>query len=178
MRSKIMSVIQLSIVLFALSAALTDLFNRRVPNSLCVIGCIYGCSLHILGDGWQGGVIAASGASAGFALSLVLYLLGAVGAGDVKWFAAAGAIAGPFDIAAILVLSVMVSGLFGVFAFVWSAQFRRTFQFFVTEVFYASSAASFTHFASLRKFPAVRFPYMVSVFAAAVLIQSNAVRWM
>ena len=78
------------------AGCISDLRTRRIPNELV---------LAILATGWlfaftSNDVLRAfglslAGTAVGFGIWIVFYLLGVIGAGDVKFFAAAGAWLGP-----------------------------------------------------------------------------------
>jgi prepilin peptidase CpaA len=76
------------------SAAVIDIARRRIPNALSLGLAAAGIALAV--SGASGVTLRAS--LAGFAVALVLmlpgHILGATGAGDVKLFAAAGAVLG------------------------------------------------------------------------------------
>jgi prepilin peptidase CpaA len=73
------------------TACVSDLRARRIPNGLVGWIAILGISYSILTTPWlAGGVRAAGGLGAGLAIWLPFYVLGSIGAGDVKFFAAAG----------------------------------------------------------------------------------------
>lgn len=100
---------------FLIAAAVIDTRSRRIPNWL---------TFTLLGAGLLRGMLGLSGATpdaavlgmlTGFALLLVMYVLGAVGAGDVKLMAAAGAWLGPGGVLA-LFLAASVVGLVVVLA--------------------------------------------------------------
>lgn len=76
-------------------AAAFDLRSRRVPNWLAVTGLLAGLGFNAVGGGVSGFVGAAAGFGLAFAIYFGLYLLHAMGAGDVKLMAAVGAITGP-----------------------------------------------------------------------------------
>ena len=71
-----------------------DLRTRRIPNWLMLAGLIAGFVLNGLLFGVQGLETAALGMLIGFGIYLVLYLLHAMGAGDVKFMAAVGSLVG------------------------------------------------------------------------------------
>lgn len=77
------------------TGAAIDLWTRRVPNPLTL--CLAACGVALAASGVSGVSIGAS--LAGFLLGLALMLpghvIGATGAGDVKLFAAVGALIGP-----------------------------------------------------------------------------------
>jgi prepilin peptidase CpaA len=76
------------------SGAAVDLVNRRIPNKISLATA--GAGVMLAATGLSGIPLAAS--LAGFALGFVLmlpgHIFGATGAGDVKLFAAAGAVLG------------------------------------------------------------------------------------
>jgi prepilin peptidase CpaA len=102
-------------VLFALLlvAAVSDYRNFRIPNWLTAGGLVFGTAWTILvpplpGAGWAFPV---AGIATGFFAMLPLYMLRAVGAGDVKLMAMAGAFLGWPDTLVALLLSFVVGGV-------------------------------------------------------------------
>ena len=62
-------------------------------------------------QGWRGVSVAAAGAALGFAVFLVFYLLGGMGAGDVKLMAGFGSLLGPGAILRAAWIAAVVGGL-------------------------------------------------------------------
>lgn len=79
-------------VLTALSAVVTDLRGRRIPNVLTFGSAVTALLYHL---GWGDPLNALKGWALGLALFLPVYLLRGLGAGDVKLLAALGAWTGP-----------------------------------------------------------------------------------
>jgi prepilin peptidase CpaA len=103
-------------------AACYDLKYRRIPNWLSVAGAVLGVCAHWATEGVSGLKVSLAGFLIAFTLYFVLYLLHAMGAGDVKLMAAVGAIAGFRWWVAILVFT----GLAGAFlALCLAARKRR-----------------------------------------------------
>jgi prepilin peptidase CpaA len=74
-----------------------DIRYKRIPNYLN-FGCALGGLGYQLGaHGWAGGADALLGIGLGFALLIVFYNMGGMGAGDVKALAALGAWLGPLQ---------------------------------------------------------------------------------
>src|SRR4051794_4055615 len=71
-----------------------DIRHHIIPNWLTVSGILLGLIYHLSTAGIEGFVYSISGFIVGLGLLFILYLFGAIGAGDVKLFAAYGAIAG------------------------------------------------------------------------------------
>jgi prepilin peptidase CpaA len=96
------------------AGAAIDLWTRRVPNPLTVL--IAASGLGFAAFGVSGLSVGAS--LLGFVLGLVLMLpghvIGATGAGDVKLFAAVGAIIGPAHITTAFFYTALAGGLMAV----------------------------------------------------------------
>jgi prepilin peptidase CpaA len=104
------------------AAAVIDLRTRRIPNaltgSLAVVGV--GLAAAQLGTVGIGGAIL--GCLLGFAFMLPGNMFGATGAGDVKLFAAAGALLGPATTVRAFLFTAIAGG---VLALVVALQRRR-----------------------------------------------------
>jgi prepilin peptidase CpaA len=95
-----------------LGAAVYDVRYRRIPNWISVSGVLIGLAMNtFLYQGWPGLRFALTGMAAGFGAYLVLYLLRAMGAGDVKLMAAVGALVGWEDWFAIFLITAIVGGV-------------------------------------------------------------------
>lgn len=72
-------------------AAFTDIYRFKVYNVLTFPVLFLGVAYHAWTGGWHGAMISLLGVAVAFAIMLVPYLLGALGAGDVKFFMSLGA---------------------------------------------------------------------------------------
>lgn len=82
-------------ILVAVLAAVTDLRTRRIPNVLTFAAAGSAVLLHLSTDGARGLGLATVGWLIGIALFLPFFVLGGMGAGDVKLVGALGACLGP-----------------------------------------------------------------------------------
>lgn len=86
----------LIVALLCVTTVWTDFHYRKVPN-LLLAGGLAACVLLMLSG--HDGALAPSARLAGFAVGFVVmlpaYVLGRMGAGDVKFFAVVGALTGP-----------------------------------------------------------------------------------
>jgi prepilin peptidase CpaA len=87
-----MSILLLVIVALAVRE---DILWHRIPNRLTLAAVLTGLSAACLSSGVEGGLAATAGAAVGGGMLLPLYLLGGLGAGDVKLMGAAGTFLGP-----------------------------------------------------------------------------------
>lgn len=104
---------------FLAAALLTDVRTMKIPNVLTVSAALSGLLVRTGVQGITGLAEACAGLLAGFALLLVLHIFGAVGAGDVKLFAAIGAWTGiPFTLR-VLVYSIALAAAAGFILWMW-----------------------------------------------------------
>lgn len=91
-------------------ATFTDLRTRRIPNWLVFpffgAGVVVSCWSH----GWHGLGQSLSGAGLGLLLFGIFFMLGGMGAGDVKLCAAIGAWIGPYQLMIALFLTALIGG--------------------------------------------------------------------
>lgn len=116
------SVIARGVFAGALGAAMiADVRARRIPNVLCVTLAFAGLAAAALRLSWAAGLGgAAASLAVGFALWLPGYVLGWVGAGDVKLFAAASAWLTPAGACWAALAGALVGAAVAVASYVWA----------------------------------------------------------
>ncbi|NUU60004.1 A24 family peptidase [Paenibacillus agri] len=105
---------------FLVAALVTDIRSMRIPNRITVSAWLGGLLAQSLMNGWHGLLFSVIGAAAGFAVMLLLHLMGAVGAGDVKLFAGIGAWTGFIFTAQVIMYSILFGAVIG-----WIIALRR-----------------------------------------------------
>jgi len=97
-------------------AAVSDLRTRRIPNELVALLAVIGliCAVLVAPGGFRNGVSGGVGVLVGFGLWLPFYLMGWLGAGDVKLFAASGAWLGPALTLDAAITAALIGGLLAV----------------------------------------------------------------
>jgi prepilin peptidase CpaA len=98
----------------AVIAAVWDLKWRRIPNILTIPAVISGVAMHSVQSGRNGLVSSLLGMAIGGGILLVFYILGGMGAGDVKLMAGVGALAGYPLVLAVLFLMGIAGGTMAV----------------------------------------------------------------
>lgn len=108
------------------AGAAIDLWTRRVPNPLTALLAASG--VMFAASGISGITLAASivGFMLGLALMLPGHLFGATGAGDVKLFAAVGALIGPAPIATAFVYTALAGGVLALAVAIHRRRLGRT----------------------------------------------------
>jgi prepilin peptidase CpaA len=85
----------LAALVLGVIASVCDLRTRRIPNALTFGAAAVAFAFYLSTDGVQGFGMSLAGWCVGFALFAPFFLLGGMGAGDVKLLAAFGAWLGP-----------------------------------------------------------------------------------
>lgn len=92
-------------------SAITDLYSRRIPNMIVVAGFVAGVALNTWLGGWSGLLHSLSGFGLAALIYVPLFILRAMGGGDVKLMAAAGAIVGPSEWFTLFIYASLAGGV-------------------------------------------------------------------
>jgi len=119
---------QVILLIVVLAAAVYDVRYRRIPNWIAVSGALAGMALNsFLYRGVPGLLFALEGLALGFGVYFVLYLLHAMGAGDVKLMGAIGALVGWQDWFGIFLISAVTGGMMAVVLTLARGRLKKTF---------------------------------------------------
>lgn len=103
-----------------------DVRYRRIPNAFVLAALISGLLVNSIFHGIQGTVASLGGCVLGFALMFMLHIFGAMGAGDVKLFAAVGSVMGSSLILPTFFVVVVTGGLLAFVATLRAGTLRTT----------------------------------------------------
>ena len=101
-------------LMLAVTAAVWDVRQHRIPNWLTLPGVVAGMVLRGALLGWKGLGSAVAGCLIGGGVLLLFYLLRAMGAGDVKLMAAIGSLVGPGQAIDVMLATAIFGGVIGV----------------------------------------------------------------
>jgi len=124
-------------LLIPLAAVITyhDVRYRRIPNAYVLAALLGGLAINSILNGLPGLASSLSGCGLAFILMFMLHVFGAMGAGDVKLFAAIGAIIGAKLVMPTFLVVVITGGLLAVVSMVRSGMvittMHRVLQIFV-----------------------------------------------
>ncbi len=120
--------IALALLFIPLASAIIymDVRYRRIPNKLVFATLVAGLTLNGLFGGVHGVVSAIGGLTLGFAMMFALHVFGTMGAGDVKLFAAVGAIVGTSQVLPTLFVVALTGGVFALGKMIYARRVGRT----------------------------------------------------
>jgi prepilin peptidase CpaA len=115
------------LLLVVLGAAVYDVRSRRIPNWISMSGVLLGLALNaFLYQGWPGLRLSLQGLGIGFGVYFALYVLRAMGAGDVKLMAAVGAIVGWRDWFGTFLITAIIGGLMALILVAYKRRVKKT----------------------------------------------------
>ena len=103
-----------------------DVRYRRIPNAFVLATLISGLTLNFALGGLNGGLNSMGGCVLAFILMFMLHVFGAMGAGDVKLFAAIGSVIGAPLVLPAFVVVVLTGGVLALVCVLRSGIFRTT----------------------------------------------------
>ncbi len=174
----LLAMLPLAILLLLISRH--DVRSHRIPNRLIFIGIVIGFALNILipegwgfnstlpgGLGWLGSL---KGMGVGFALFLPIYLLRAMGAGDVKLMAMVGAFLGPNDVLGAALATFIAGGVMAMVVVLKSNQLVKLLQNIKLMLFGGLVKASVGKLPLMDDLPVSvgKLPYAVSIMVGTV----------
>lgn len=118
--------IALLLIPLAIIIAYMDARYRRIPNKLVLITFVGGLTLSTVFGGWHGLLASLEGSALAFALMFVMHVFGTMGAGDVKLFAAIGAVFGSSLVLPTLLVVALTGGALALCKMVYSRRVTST----------------------------------------------------
>lgn len=109
---------------FAVTVAAGDLWLRKIPRQLTMIGLLAGLGYHAFKGGFLSALLTAG---LGFVLGLGLYELRAIGGGDVKLVTAMGAILGFHAWVLAVEVAIVVAGVMALVGVIYRRMCLQTF---------------------------------------------------
>lgn len=111
---------------FALTAGITDLRYRKIPNWLTYPAIPIAILLHWIIAGGHAALLSLAGAAAGLAVLLPFVLIGGLGGGDWKLVGGLGAFFEPRRLVPVLILALMINGLMALALVLWKKRVGQT----------------------------------------------------
>jgi prepilin peptidase CpaA len=112
----------------AIIIAYYDVRYRRIPNPFVLATFVSGVLINTIFGGLSGFLGSVAGSVFAFSLMLLLHVFGAMGAGDVKLFAAIGAVSGAHLVLPTFLVVILTGGVLGIISIIRSGAVVTTMQ--------------------------------------------------
>jgi prepilin peptidase CpaA len=111
-----------------IAAAVYDIRYRRIPNWVSVGGVVLGVAINtVIGEsGGRGILFSLTGFGVGFGIYMLLYILRAMGAGDVKLMGAVGALVGWKAWFGIFFVTAIIGGIMAILLVLVRGRLKHT----------------------------------------------------
>jgi len=119
---------QAALAAVVLTAAVTDVRRREIPNWLTLGAIAAGFVLHTALYGWQGLKFAAIGFGLAALIFIPIFLMRWLGGGDIKLMGAVGALAGAENMFVVFVLDALLGGAAALVLIVFRGRVAKTFR--------------------------------------------------
>jgi prepilin peptidase CpaA len=162
----------------AVAAAIFDVKSHRIPNRLTYSALLAGVALHCALQGWAGLRASLWGMAIAGGIFLVFFLVGGMGAGDVKLMGAVGALAGSDRVLGIVLATAIAGGVLACVVMILRRQvgvtIRRTFRLFLFHLVHGMKGHPEINLADDS---AVRLPYGLAIASGTAYILAAGLIW-
>lgn len=156
--------------LLILIASFTDFRWRTIPNWLTGTTAGFSLLFHFAENNREGLLFTLSGLGTGLATVGILYLVHAVGAGDVKLFAAVGAVAGAGFTLQCLMYSVIYAGMIGMVMLLLRKKMMRRMAGWIQALLFAVVLRTLQPVLQVDSKELTTIPFMIAVLPAMVTV--------
>lgn len=153
----------------ALSISLiTDIKDRRILNIVTLPVITFAFMYYTLVGGWNGFLYSGQGFIVGFSLLLIPYILGGMGAGDVKLMAAIGALMGTSFVFQSFIYTALIGGAISLFIIVKQNGFWNPLKNLLFNVTFLKGNLGSLVINKEDKSTRITFPYGVAIVLGTV----------
>ncbi|WP_235849031.1 MULTISPECIES: A24 family peptidase [Bacillaceae] len=155
--------------IFIIIAFYTDVTKSLLPNWLTMSGILVGFIYHLISDGLNGLLFSIIGMAVGGGILMLMYIFKALGAGDVKLFAAIGSITGLQFTLYAMMYSILFAGLIGVIILLVKQEFMRKMFYTIYRLFASIRSKDFKSLENFKRIESTRFPFMYAVLPGIIM---------
>lgn len=154
---------------FLIIAFITDVKYHKIPNWLSAGGALVGVLYHLIMGGVDGLIFSFLGLLVAGGIFMVLYIFKAIGAGDVKLFAAIGAIVGIQVVLYLMMYSVIVAGLIAIIILLFTNTFLKQITSAIFHLIETITSKDMSWLDDFKTTKSTRFPFMYAVIPATAI---------
>lgn len=149
-------------------AVIFDLKEQRIPNWLILAALLAALSGHVITGGLQGLLFSLKGFGVGLLLLIFPFMMGGMGAGDVKLLGVVGALMGTAFVLNGFVSMALWGGLMAMILLIGKRQFIKTIRRLLASAFLAIFKVNKLQDSVEASNSGVRFPYALAIALGAI----------
>ena len=155
-----------------------DMRTSRIPNWLTYGAAMSGLVVRLVLLGWSGLRSGAAAMACAGLIFLILFVIGAMGGGDVKLIASVSAWAGSAQVVPILIMAALAGGFLAIVYILFARGIRQTFWNVLELVrFRLTSGLSAHPTLNVREAGTLRVPFGVAIAMGTLFCAGNALWW-
>lgn len=152
-----------SLLIILLISFITDVTKRKILNIVTLPAIFLSFVYYSFGLGFEGFIFSSKGFITGLGLLIIPYLLGGMGAGDVKLMAAIGSLMGTSFVFYSFIYTALIGGVIAVLLIIKSRGFKNTVKSFFFNIAFLRSSSLGSMSISKDKKNSITFPYGVAI---------------
>ena len=165
-------------VLVALTGAVIDVRSARIPNQLTYSSLLAALMLRTALLGLSGLKSGALGMLVAGGLFLLLFVLGAMGGGDMKLMAAVGAWVGSTQVMTLILTAALAGGVLAIGRMIFSKAVGQTLRNTMHLIYYRVTSGLQQHpELNVQSSSSQRVPFGVAIAVGALSCASRAIWW-
>jgi len=146
-----------------LIAIIYDIRFHKIPNWVTFSTVIAGLGFQSFSGGLTGLLFSLGGLGTGLGLLVTFYLMGGMGAGDVKLMGAVGAFLGARGVFYAFLATSIIGGLWAIITLAWSGDLKTTLKRYGAMLKSLLLTQQFMYMAPSEKVKALKMPYGVAI---------------
>ena len=168
----------LGAALVACVGGVSDLRSARIPNWLTYCGLIAALLARLILFGWSGFMSGVIGFLAAGVFFFFLFMVGAMGGGDVKLMSCVGAWAGSSDVLSVLIAAALAGGVLALIYVFFRQGIRQTFWNVVEVTRFRLTSGFAPHpVLNVANGTRLRVPFGVAIAMGTLFCAANAIWW-
>ena len=158
----------LVVILILVISIITDLRYRKILNIVTLPAILAACLYHFYTSGLEGFYFSGQGFLIGLGLLIIPFLMGGIGAGDVKLLAAIGAWKGTFFIFYTGIYAGIIGGFIALFILLKRRELLFTLKkMLFSVIFFITAKGNLLN--KDEEHPAISIPYAIPIALGALL---------
>lgn len=155
--------------IFLIVAFFMDVRHYKLPNWLTAGGMLVGIMFHLITNGIDGLIFSFLGLLVAGGIFMILYIFKAIGAGDVKLFAAIGSLVGIHMVLYMMMYSIICGGIIGIIILLFTKTFLAKITIAMYDFIDSITSKDLSKLEDFKVNKGTKFPFMYAVIPGVAL---------